>query len=92
MLLALGFQSAGRVQKLRTPFELDCHQRRLTLALDDVDGLGPYLEIEMVTSEPDWPAAREALLEFASQLGLAQSERRSYLELLCTRGSPAAPR
>jgi predicted adenylyl cyclase CyaB len=89
ILLALGFQSAGRVQKQRTPLELDWHGRRLTLALDDVARLGAFLEIEIVTDEAEWQSARDALLEFALELGLATSERRSYLELVNPR--PPAP-
>jgi adenylate cyclase class 2 len=82
MLIALGFQPAGSVIKTRTPLELTRDGRSLTLALDDVEGLGSFLEIEIVAPEHDWTAARDVLLAFAAELGLTTSERRSYLELL----------
>jgi len=82
MLIALGFQPAGRVCKHRIPLEIDWHGRPFSVALDDVDGLGMFLEIETLATEAEWTAARDLLLEFAAEFGLMRSERRSYLELL----------
>lgn len=82
IVLALGFRPAGCVRKHRTPLQLDWRDRTLTLALDAVEGLGNFLEIEVVTPDSEWNAARDDLLAFAGELGLSASERRSYLELL----------
>lgn len=82
LLSALGFQPAGSVVKKRHPLELAWRGRSITLALDDVDGLGLYFEIEIVAPEAEWQSARDSLLAFAAELGLEASERRSYLELL----------
>ncbi|MBL8850457.1 MAG: class IV adenylate cyclase [Planctomycetaceae bacterium] len=86
MLLALGFSPAGRVSKRRTLLTLGRAGRTFTLSLDEVAGLGVFLEIEIVTEQADWTAARDALLAVAADLGLGSSERRSYLELLLARG------
>lgn len=77
LLESLGFQPAGRVAKDRELLELD----GLTLALDRVEGLGAFVEIEQVVEE-DVDAAREEVLALADELGLDDRERRSYLELL----------
>lgn len=82
LLVALGFQPAGRVEKTRTPLELERRGQSLTLALDEVHRLGLFLELEIVAPESDWQPARDILLELAADLGLNNSERRSYLELL----------
>jgi len=87
LLVALGFRPAGRVSKTRTHLEVARQGRTLTLALDEVDGLGLFLEIEIVAPESDWQPARDVLLAFAAELGLSGAERRSYLELLAAKPS-----
>lgn len=77
LLEALGFAAAGRVVKQREVYELG----ELTVTLDQVEGLGPFVEIEHVVDE-GIDEARETVLELADELGLEDLERRSYLELL----------
>jgi adenylate cyclase class 2 len=77
VLTALGFELAGRVVKDREVFELS----DLTVVLDEVEGLGSFVEIETVV-EGDHEQAREAVLVLAEDLGLDERERRSYLEML----------
>ena len=45
-------------------------------------GLGQFLELETTADGATLPAAREALLTLASDLGLGDGERRGYLEML----------
>lgn len=85
MLASLGFRAAGAVVKRRTTLTLERLGRSFTLSLDAVTMLGAFLEIETIAEESDWTAARDDLLKFAAELGLGQSERRSYLELLLPR-------
>lgn len=77
ILEALGFEPAGRVVKQREIYTLD----PFTVTLDQVEGLGPFVEIERVVQD-DVDQAREGVLELADDLGLGDRERRSYLELL----------
>ena len=79
---SLGFRFVRDVRKTRTPLTLDWHQRVYELALDDVPPLGTFLEIELLSDEAGRDAARDAILALARELGLTNSERRSYLELL----------
>lgn len=82
LLIALGFQFAREVRKLRTPFRLMWQQTQYELALDRVDPLGSFLEIELIADESTRDAATNAILKLAAELGLSNPERRSYLELL----------
>jgi len=86
MLLALGFRPAGCVNKSRVSSELSWQGQSVSLALDEVDRLGMFLEIEIIAPEENWTVARQVLLALAADLGLTSSERRSYLELLAGSG------
>lgn len=82
----LGFQSVTTVSKVRRTAEIQWRDHPLTIALDEVNGLGNYLELEIVTEDIGLDAARNALAALAEQLQLSTIERRSYLELLLKSG------
>ena len=52
------------------------------IALDDVQQLGSFVELEIAANDAGLEAARAALQSLSARLGLTSSERRSYLELL----------
>lgn len=81
----LGFIAVRGVEKRRTKFFLRHSDREITVTIDDVSGLGLYAELETMSEEAGWQAARDELANLAERLGLTQSERRSYLELLMER-------
>jgi len=77
----LGFRKAGVVKKTRLIFKLS----DVEVSLDEVEGLGSFIEIE--TESMDKKEAinkRDELLKVLKSLGIEESafERRSYLELL----------
>jgi adenylate cyclase class 2 len=82
MLTALGFREVATVRKERRTADWESEGRTVEIALDRVEGVGQFCEIELSADEADLPAARQALSSLAAQLGLRESERRSYLELL----------
>ena len=82
MLEMLGFRQVRAVHKRRTPHRLQWSGRACEVALDEVEQLGSYVEIEMLAEEAEREAARDAILALAHHLGLADSERKSYLCLL----------
>lgn len=82
LLAALGYRPVAAVKKRRTRYDLEYHGRRVNVSLDDVAGVGRFVELEHVTEGSDAAAARQALLQLAADLGLEKSERRSYLEML----------
>lgn len=77
ILVELGFRPSGEVRKRRTKYTFG----DITFALDDVEGLGSFLEIETL-AEDDWADEQERVLEILRLLGLGESIRKSYLELL----------
>ncbi len=77
ILEALGFRLSAEVRKRRTKYALD----EVIIAFDEVDGLGSFLELE-ARGDADWEQQRELLLSLLEQLGLGESIRSSYLELL----------
>ena len=79
---ALGFRPVAVVSKLRTYFELTRGAFNFEVALDDVDSLGTFVEIELVTDEAGLSAAQDAVVQLSEDLDLSDPERRSYLELL----------
>lgn len=77
ILLSLGFVQSGEVIKSRTKYALG----DVTFAVDDVSGLGLFLEME-IAGEDDWPQKKKVLQDLMMRLGLGESIRKSYLELL----------
>ena len=84
LLEALGFAPRAIVRKVRRPFHLVWRGADVEAALDDVQGVGRFVELELVADEAGLDAARARLAELAAELQLHGSERRSYLELLLT--------
>lgn len=82
LFAALGFTESAHVHKSRRRYQIERHGRGVEIALDEVEGLGQFLELECPASRAEIAATRGVLIELAGELGLTASERRSYLELL----------
>jgi adenylate cyclase class 2 len=82
ILKRLGYRPVAVVSKQRQVFHLERAGFELEVTLDDVDGVGRFVELEILAPEQDLEPARAVLLQLAAELGLSSSERRSYLELL----------
>jgi adenylate cyclase class 2 len=77
----LGFQERHVVSKRRTTYVLD----KLRVEVDEVEGLGQFIELELITEEPQ---RAEVLISMAQeQLGLERGEPRTYLEMLIEKKS-----
>jgi adenylate cyclase class 2 len=97
LLERLGFEKVFIIRKRRREFVLD----RVTIALDSVQGLGEFVEIEMMTTEqedggaglPRMEALKEELFNMADRLGIPRDRltMESYLELLMSRSSSSKP-
>ena len=70
------------MRKTRRPFELRWDGRTVEAALDDVLGVGTFVELELIADEGDIESAKACVASLANQLQLTTNERRSYLELL----------
>jgi adenylate cyclase class 2 len=81
ILHALGFSEAGKVRKNREFFKAG----EITVSLDAVEGLGEFLEVEiMAESEKDLETSRHKLFNFLKQVGFEEKDsiRTSYLEMV----------
>lgn len=82
MLEILGFQLLRTVKKLRTPFTYLHNQHSFEIAIDEVEGLGTFVEIELLADEHELQDAEAAVIQLAKSLGLIDSIRGSYLGML----------
>jgi adenylate cyclase class 2 len=78
----LGFQFVATVVKQRRTASIAYEGLPFDVALDEVEGLGHYLELETVATDAGLDRARAAIQALAQHMGLDEVERRSYLELL----------
>ena len=80
ILVALGFTPAATVEKRRQRYRFE----EFTITLDDVDGLGQFLEIETGTDASGLGAARDRATALLESLDLDPDAqlRTSYLSML----------
>lgn len=78
----LGFQVVASVHKIRRSSSIDFHDRQITIVWDRVTDVGEFTELELISSPATLDADRELVLQLANELGLKETIRTSYLELL----------
>lgn len=82
LLVHLGFSMVAEVPKRREPFEVLYGGRRVTVTIDNVEGLGMFAEVEcMAESEAERDVASRMVGDVAARLGLRNAEPRSYLRM-----------
>lgn len=82
LLVALGFSPVAEVRKTRRTANLQRGEWSVEAAIDDVERLGSFVELEVTANEETLEAARDCVASLAAELGLSGGQRRSYLELL----------
>jgi adenylate cyclase class 2 len=82
LLHELGFRPVGVVHKRRRSFHLTEHGHRVEGALDEVDGVGKFVELELMSDQASLDEAKRTVASLASDLKLGPVERRSYLEMM----------
>lgn len=82
LLEILGFRPVASVSKQRSKAVVRWHEHDVEVAIDDVEKVGLFVELELQADERDVPQAQACLTSLAKELGVERSERRSYLELL----------
>jgi adenylate cyclase class 2 len=87
MLMTLGFRSTAVVRKQRTPGTLAWNDVQYEVCWDEAEGLGTFLEVELVVDAEHADSARQKILALQEALGLTTVERRSYLAMLLGRGT-----
>ena len=82
LFVALSFEPVFVVRKERRSLIVPWELTSVEVALDSVDGLGQFVELEISAEESELDSARAALASLAEHLDLQQPERAGYLELL----------
>ncbi len=82
LLRAMGFSRVAEVTKRRVHSTVRWQQWEVGISLDEVTGLGTFVELEIMVSDGEMTAARDCLASLSDHLELSNCERRSYLELL----------
>jgi adenylate cyclase class 2 len=82
LLESLGFTPVLDVCKRRRCGRLSWNGATVEIALDDLDRIGTFVELELAVDADHVETAKSRILSLADQLGLAGAERRSYLELI----------
>jgi adenylate cyclase class 2 len=90
LLEVLGFRPVAEVRKRRQKVRVPWQGRDVDVSLDEVDEVGTFVELELLTTEAAVDGAKAVIASLAEHLGLSESERRSYLELLLARRGEAA--
>jgi adenylate cyclase class 2 len=85
LLEALGFVPVLDVVKTRHHFTVHWQDREVGVSLDEVEGLGKFVELEILATPDELASARDCLTSLCDHLELRNGERRSYLELLLAR-------
>jgi adenylate cyclase, class 2 len=82
LLTVLDFRPVAVVRKTRRVFSIADHPK-MTVVLDNVEGLGRFVEIETICGDGfEVEAARNRVFELAQRLQLDRPETRSYLSML----------
>jgi adenylate cyclase class 2 len=79
ILERLGFKDAYTVRKMRKSYIVD----KLRVEVDDVDGLGQYVELEVLTESPE--RTLSLMTTTKAELGLEKPEPKTYLELIISK-------
>ncbi len=82
LLEVLGFRRVAQVKKRRDHMVVEWQSRPVEVSLDEVEGLGTFVELEILADQSELEAARACMTSLCEHLNLGKGERRSYLELL----------
>ena len=81
LFASLGFDPAMQVEKCRTPVALRWRGTEFEVGLDEVETLGSFVEIEVMTDAGGAEEAGQTISRLAEELGLGALEPRTYLEM-----------
>lgn len=82
VLQILAFHPVATVSKRRRKFSLQRDGWHFEIVVDEVEQVGNFAEVELVTDRENLTAAQQAVIQLGEELGMTRPERRSYLALL----------
>ena len=92
LLGELKYRPTAVVRKTRREYSFERDLFSLQVCLDEVDGIGRFVEVEIVAAPPERDAAQAVLLRVVAELGLTNPEPRAYLLMVFAQGRPLAER
>lgn len=82
LIRALGYRSTAIVSKRRTLYTLARNGFELHVCLDSLEGIGEFVEIEIVAKETELARAEATVSAVAADLELTEPEPRAYLRMV----------
>lgn len=82
MLQALGYRPIVVVRKARQVYRFTRGNFPMEACFDDLEGIGSFIELEIMAEEEQYQAAKSILFQTAAELGLTEKETRSYLGMV----------
>ena len=82
LLTALGYTPVTTVRKKRRVYTFTRDGFDMEACFDTLDGVGAFVELEILADEAQYEAAKAVLLAAAADLGLSEQEKRSYLAMV----------
>jgi adenylate cyclase class 2 len=82
LLLALKYRPVVVVRKHRLIYRLERGGFPMEVCFDNVELVGPFVELEILAPEHRYEEAKAELLRAARELGLTEKETRSYLGMV----------
>ena len=83
----LGYRPTAVVRKRRTVSQMTRAGFAVEICFDEVEGIGRFVEIEIVADASRRTEAEQVLLTIAGELNLRDVERRSYLHMVLERAN-----
>ena len=84
-LLSLGYRRVATVCKNRQLWRFQRAGMAVEACLDELPEIGQFVELEIQAEESCFAEAQAVVLQTATELGLHDQERRSYLEIILQR-------
>ena len=69
-------------RKKRQIYQFTRGAYHMEACFDDVERVGPFIELEIMAEEEHYEPAKRLLFETAAELGLTEKENRSYLGMV----------
>lgn len=91
MFERLGFRVLAEVRKRRTSYACPARGQPVTICFDIVDGLGEFVEIEMIAEAEDVQLASTSVANLANRLELTSPITASYLKMHLARNQIQFP-
>lgn len=82
LLVALGYKPVTTVRKKRRVYTFARDGFDVEASFDTLDGIGAFVELEILADEAQYEPAKAVLLAAAADLGLTERETRSYLAMV----------